>query len=108
MTTSRVAFSSVLDTVAKTANTLSLTVDTISSVLEIGNSYVNRHRTMQVDRNIVELHDFKTRLIEESADRIAERRMTQSKKLENPKFAALHSTAYAEIAALFEPAPEAA
>lgn len=109
MATTRIALSSVLDTVAKTANTITLTVDTLSSGIEMANSYVGRHRQQQLLTNKLELADFQTRLVSETADRIAERRKAEAKKLEAcPEYAKQHKIAYAEIMAILNPEPNPA
>lgn len=109
MATTRIAASSLLDTVTKTANAVSLTVDTISSGIEMANSYVGRHRQQQVLTNQLELADFKSRLVSDTADRIAERRKAEAKKLAAcPEYAKQHKLAYDEIMAILNPVPEAA
>lgn len=109
MATARIAASSVLGTVTQVANTLTLTVDTISSGIEMANSYVGRHRQQQLLTNQLEVADFKSRLVSETADRIAERRKAEAKKLAAcPEYAKQHKLAYDEIMAILNPEPQPA
>lgn len=67
MATTRMALGSLMSTVANTAEAASSVVNTISGSANMLNDFVQRHRTMQQDRNIIEIASFRERLIEETA-----------------------------------------
>lgn len=95
------AMSSLMGTVTNTANTLSNVVNTLNDSVSIVNGYVSRHRIMQQDKNIVELHNARVRLIEDSALEITEQRIAIGAKLKDPSFKTAYKEAYKDLSALF-------
>lgn len=86
MATARVAAGSVMDTVTATANTVSTAVNVIGDGIQMLGNFVAKHRTMQSMSIKVELRDYKTRLIEDSALE------TQKRRIEIDKFIAANPT----------------
>jgi hypothetical protein len=97
----RTAGSSLLGTVTSTANAVTGVVTTLADSVDILHNYVNRHKVMQSDKNLVELKTYRSKLIEDTADELAERRKVARQKLKDPVYAELHKAAFDEIAALF-------
>jgi hypothetical protein len=67
MASTRMAIGAVLGTVNDAANTVSSIVNVVSDSAGMLNDYVRRQRTMQQDRTVIELHTFRTRLMEDTA-----------------------------------------
>ena len=110
MATSRIAVGSLLGMVQQTANTVTNIVGTVDASVSMLNSYVARHSTMQREKNLVELHLHKTRLIEDTAKEITERREEIAKYVgdENSQRSKIYQNALSEITALFNPELETA
>lgn len=96
-----VAVGALLSTVTNTAQTLSNVVNTLNDGVSIVNGYVSRHRIMQQDKNVVELHNARIRLIEDTALDIAEQREAIKSKLKDEGFAKSYEAAHTEISSLF-------
>lgn len=97
------AAGAILSTVTNTAQTLSNVVNTVNDGVSILNGYVSRHRIMQQDKNVVELHNSRVRLIEDTALDIAEQRQVIGAKLKDASFKAAYELAHSEIYTLFNP-----
>jgi transcription termination factor NusB len=106
MATTRLATQSLLGTVTSTANAVTGIVSTVADSVDILHTYVNRHKTMQADKNLIELHSYRTRLIRDTAREQTEAEEDIEKYLGNnehrtTRFNAIHS----EISKLFAPEP---
>lgn len=73
MATARQTGASLLGTITNTANMLSSTVNVLADSVEMAHSYVNKHRTMQVKKNLIELDNYNNVLIKETAKANLER-----------------------------------
>lgn len=73
MATARQTGASLLGTISNTANMLSSTVNVIADSVEMAHSYVNKHRTMQVKKNLIELDNYDQTLIKDTAKANLER-----------------------------------
>lgn len=101
--TTRIATGSLLGMVQQTANTVTSIVSTVDNSVSMLNDFVSRHRTMQAEKNVVELHLYKVRLIEDTALEISERRRQTAELLKDESFKTIYENAHSEIAALFNP-----
>lgn len=92
---------SLLSTVQETANAVTGIVTSVSSSIEILNSYVARHRILQVSKNKVELNNYNKRLLEETTLEIEERKATINTYLAgDANRIASYNETYNELAAL--------
>lgn len=107
MANARLATSSLFATVTTVANTASNIVGTVNDAVSIGNNFVSRHLQMQQDKNKVELHLGRTRLIEDTAMEISERRKATAERLKDETFKAIYEKAHTDLSALFATNEEA-
>lgn len=108
MATASQALSQLAGTVSKTASTVTNIVGTIDSSVSIVANYVDRHLQQQQTKNAIELALGKTRLEEDSALELAERRSSINDRLKDADFAAIYATALDEVRAITRPSPSAA
>jgi dihydroxyacetone kinase DhaKLM complex PTS-EIIA-like component DhaM len=108
MATASQALSALAGSVTKTASTITNVVGTLDASVSIVNNYVNRHLTQQETKNAIELALGKTRLEEDSALELAERRNAVNDRLKDADFAKIYAEALTEIRAITRPQPSAA
>jgi hypothetical protein len=94
--------------IGNTANALGTTANVAANSVEMLGNYVAKHRTFQEDRTKVELRDYRVALLDESADRNAQRKaLINERCAKDPEYARLFTEELAELRKLFEPATQA-
>jgi hypothetical protein len=106
MATTRIAAQSLLGTVTTVANTLSTIVGTIDKAATIGGNYVDRHLQLQGFKTVLELEDAKSRLLENTANEITERRKLIAEKLKDPTYSKIYEETYVRLESLLKPAEQ--
>jgi hypothetical protein len=102
------AAQSLWGAIGNTANALSTAANVGANSIEMLGNYVHKHRQMQDDRTKVELHDFRSQLLIESADKNAQRQQVINDRCsKDPAYADLFNKQLATLQALFEPATKA-
>lgn len=102
MAQSRVAVGAVLGTVTDIATTISTAVNTVSGSLDMVNNYVRHQQISQRKRQEIDLLDLDERLIEEYAEREADRKHRIGELLQDETKAHYYNQAYTRLKAALE------
>ena len=100
MAKANVALGAVLGTVTDTANTISGAVNTISNSLSMLNNYVAHQQKKQVISQKVDLHSYKTRLLEDTSIEEAKRKEEIALICSNATTATYYNDAYTQLQTL--------
>ena len=103
MASASAVFSTLNSTATKTLSTVTNIVGTVDASVSIVNNFVQRHLSQQETKNAIELALGKTRLEEDSALELAERRREINEKLKDSDFAQIYTTALLEIRSITRP-----
>lgn len=101
-TDARTAVGSVFGAVNETALTVTTAVMTVSSSVAMLNAFINKERVKQGDRDVIEMSDYRDRLIEDAAKSTADRRVAHVKWIEqDARRAPIYEEAYNKYQNLF-------
>jgi hypothetical protein len=94
---------SILGAVAESANAVGSLFTAASGGAAMLNTYVSDARTKQGDRSIVEMHSYRSRLIEETAEQNSLRRMRIVDAINgNPQLKKIYEEEFTTLSGLFE------
>lgn len=101
------AAQSLWSAIGNTGNAIATTANVAANSVEMLGNYVGKHRQMQDDRTKVELHDFRSQLLAESADRNAQRKHAINQRCAaDPAYAEIFNKELETLQALFNPATQ--